>query len=215
MRLTMKERQTVTKAMANQYRRAPKKRKGAILDQLVEATGYNRVYAAQLLRGHGKRVEAAKGVVLEGSVRAKSNARSREPTYGPETVKALKKVWKIMDYICGKRLAPIVDDTVAAGRVVHRACQTGKRPLGSPDEQPFYWVDIAAARLSGYAFGGDYTNTDGTTAGCHRHGTGGPRPTAPTPSPASSRTFATSASLGRGLALCHCGATARPRGQQP
>ena len=39
MRLTMKERRTVTKAMASGYRRASKKAKGKILDQLVEA-GY-------------------------------------------------------------------------------------------------------------------------------------------------------------------------------
>lgn len=112
MRLSMQERKTVTKALATQYRRSSKKEKGEILDQFAEATGYNRVYAARLLRGHGKRVTVAPGTVLEGSVRAKSKRRSRPAIYGPDTVKALKKVWIIMDYICGKRLAPVLPEIV-------------------------------------------------------------------------------------------------------
>ena len=112
MRLTMHERKTVTKAMAGQYRKASKKEKGRILDDFTQATGYNRVYAAQVLRGHGKRVEVKPGVVLEGSVRAKKKARVRERDYGPDVLKALKRIWKYMDYICGKRLAPILPEIV-------------------------------------------------------------------------------------------------------
>jgi hypothetical protein len=48
MRLTMKERKIVTKALAQQYRRGRKGEKGNILDQFVKATGYNRCYARRL-----------------------------------------------------------------------------------------------------------------------------------------------------------------------
>lgn len=113
MRLTMQERKTVTKAMANQYRLSSKKGKGMILSQFVESTGYNRVYAAQLLRGHGKRIEFAPGIVLEGSARLKKKYRPRDKDYGPDVLKALKKVWKIMDYICGKRLVAALPETVS------------------------------------------------------------------------------------------------------
>jgi len=113
MRLTMKERHSVTKAMSSQYRRASKKGRGEILDRFVEATGYNRSYAARLLRNHGKRVEVAPGVVVEGSVRAKKEPSPRKTTYGPKEVAALTKVWKTMDYICGKRLAPVLPEMVA------------------------------------------------------------------------------------------------------
>jgi len=112
MRLTMQERKTVTKAFAQQYRRASKKGKGALLEQFVEATGYNRCYGSQLLRGHGKRVTFAPKVVVEGHVGVKGRRRGRKPYYGPEVVRALKKVWKIMDYICGKRLAAILPEVV-------------------------------------------------------------------------------------------------------
>ncbi len=106
MRLRMKERRVVTKALALQYQRGGKKARGEILDRFVEMTGYNRSYAAGLLRNHGKRVEVTPGVVLEGEIRAKRETSPRKSVYGPEEVKALKKVWKTMDYICGKRLAP-------------------------------------------------------------------------------------------------------------
>ena len=112
MRLTMQERKTVTKAMANQYRRAPKKTKGRILDEFVEATGYNRVYAARMLRGHGKRVEVNPQVVLEGTARVGKKRRPRDREYGDDVLKALKKVCKCMDYICGKRLAPVLPEVV-------------------------------------------------------------------------------------------------------
>jgi hypothetical protein len=108
----MQERKTVTKAMANQYRRAPKKTKGRILDEFVEATGYNRVYAARVLRGHGKRVEVSPQVMLEGSARVRKKRRPGDRVYGDDVLKALKKVWKCMDYICGKRLVPVLPEVV-------------------------------------------------------------------------------------------------------
>lgn len=110
--MTMQERKTVTKAMAGQYRRSAKKKKGRILDAFVEATGYNRVYATQVLRGHGRRVEVKPGVVLEGRARQKGPRRAREREYGPDVLKALKKVWKCMDYLCGKRLAAALPEVV-------------------------------------------------------------------------------------------------------
>jgi hypothetical protein len=99
----MKERKTVTKVFCARYRRASKKEKGRILDEFAQDTGYNRVYAARILRGHGLRVEVAPGVVVEGSVRV-TRKRVRDCEYGPEVVKALTKIWKTMDYLCGKRL---------------------------------------------------------------------------------------------------------------
>jgi len=36
----------------------------------------------------------------------------RGPTYDEATVKALVQVWRLMDYICGKRLAPMLGEIV-------------------------------------------------------------------------------------------------------
>jgi hypothetical protein len=45
MGLTMKERKAVTAVMVVRYRRASKKQKGRLLDELVGLTGYRRWYA--------------------------------------------------------------------------------------------------------------------------------------------------------------------------
>jgi len=55
MGLTMKEKQAVTREMATEYKRATKKQKGQVLDTLTKLTGYNRSYAARVLRKGRKR----------------------------------------------------------------------------------------------------------------------------------------------------------------
>jgi len=112
MRLTMQERKTVTKAMARQYRRGTKKDKGVVLTQFVEATGYNRVYAARLLRNHGKRIVVKPGIVVEASARIRRSSPGREKYYDEAVVKALKKLWAIADHICGKRLVVFIGQTL-------------------------------------------------------------------------------------------------------
>ena len=61
----MRERQIVIEGMAGAYRRAGKKEKGRILEQVVEATGYLRRYAARLLRGQGRRIYRPGGRLLK------------------------------------------------------------------------------------------------------------------------------------------------------
>lgn len=112
MRIGMKARQELTAATAGQYQRARKKEKGAILDQFIAATGYSRCHARWLLRHHGRRVvldRAGERTVLVGDVR-KPAPRTRARTYGEKELKALLQVWRIFDYICGKRLAAILGE---------------------------------------------------------------------------------------------------------
>ena len=56
MRLTVSERHKATKITAARYQKAAKKKKGAILDEFIELTGYDRCYASYLLKNHGKKV---------------------------------------------------------------------------------------------------------------------------------------------------------------
>ena len=109
MRLTMKARQEVTKATAGQYRGASKKEKGQILDQFVATTGYSRWYARLVLRHEGRRVQTDKQtiVVVERQSRTK---RKRARCYDEKVQTALVKLWRIMDYICGKRLQPMLPE---------------------------------------------------------------------------------------------------------
>lgn len=102
MKIPMTERRVLVKHEAKRYQKAGKREKQAILDRFVEATGYHRVYAAHLLRSHGK-------IATLGSTRLVADAgqavlRKRAKTYGEAVRKPLERLWALMDYSCGKRL---------------------------------------------------------------------------------------------------------------
>ena len=109
MRLTMKERKSVTRAIASRYQKVSKKQKGTILDEFTQLTGYTRCYASYLLGNYGKRVRISSNVVVVGDVRKrKKKKRDRHTIYDSRVLDVLKKIWLIMDCICGKRLAPML-----------------------------------------------------------------------------------------------------------
>lgn len=111
MRLTMKERKVVTKAMCEQYRKAAKGEKMQVLARFAEMTGYNRHYAAWLLRHHGKKVKIAAGVAVQGDVRLRVRPQ-RSRTYDDEVLRALKRVWEILDFISSRRLVAALPEVV-------------------------------------------------------------------------------------------------------
>ena len=120
MGLTMREKQAVTKQLALSYQRASKGKRGEILDWLVELTGYNRSYAARVLRQRAKpkvlgRLRAG-GVnitlVEDERTKRRKRRRSRPRRYGQEVLEALEKIWVICDCICSKRLAPYLEEII-------------------------------------------------------------------------------------------------------
>lgn len=109
----MKARQEVTKVTAGQYRGARKKEKSKILDQFIASTGYSRWYARLVLRHEGRRVQTDKKTILL-AVRDRTPAkRVRVSAYDEQVQTALLKLWRIMDYICGKRLQPLLPELLA------------------------------------------------------------------------------------------------------
>lgn len=107
----MKERKRLADATAGRYRKARKKDKGTILTEFVESTGFARSYAALVLRNQGREVQVGKARV-RGDVGKRLSRPGRGATYDEPTVKALVQVWRLMDYICGKRLAPMLEEIV-------------------------------------------------------------------------------------------------------
>lgn len=103
MKIPMEDRRVLVRTSAKAYQRAGKKEKTKILDQFVEVTGYNRVYAARRLSGHGKRCYMGRGVVVQGEA-AGCFKRGRGREYGPELAEPLVRIWEALDYVCGKRL---------------------------------------------------------------------------------------------------------------
>ena len=111
MRLTMKERKKAAAIVAPRYQKARKKDKGLILDEFTELTGYGRRYAAYVLRSHGRKVRINESCVIQGDVR-KTARRKKPRVYDTAVEEVLKKIWYIMDCICGKRLAPVLREIV-------------------------------------------------------------------------------------------------------
>ena len=111
MRLTMQARQEVTKATAGQYRGASKKEKSKILDQFIATTGYSRWYARLVLRHEGRRLQTDKQTIVVVE-RKSSTKRKRARCYDEKVQTALVRLWRIMDYICGKRLQPSLPELI-------------------------------------------------------------------------------------------------------
>jgi hypothetical protein len=120
MGLIMREKQAVTKQLALGYRRASKRKKGEILDWLVELTGYNRSYATRVLRQRarpkviGKFKAGGVNITLVEDERTKrrKRRRSRPRKYDKEVLEALERIWVICDCICSKRLAPYLPEII-------------------------------------------------------------------------------------------------------
>ncbi|MFO7928152.1 MAG: hypothetical protein R6U35_00635 [Candidatus Humimicrobiaceae bacterium] len=113
--LAMKHKKAITTETHKKYRKATKKEKSKILDEFINFTGYNRTYAARMLRlAPGKVVGYSKqgGKNIKYVIGKKKKKRKRERIYGHDVFVALKRTWTVFDFICGKRLAPFMTEAV-------------------------------------------------------------------------------------------------------
>jgi hypothetical protein len=95
MALSMATRKAITREMAQRCVRARKLERGRMLDELCALTGYNRSYAARLLRLRARAPARSAG----------ARRRDRGRIYGPETHEPLRKCWAVAGGICGKPLS--------------------------------------------------------------------------------------------------------------
>jgi len=121
MSLSLKERKTVVKEEATRYQKVTKKEKGKILDEFGKLTGYSRCYASYVLRNYGKRVvvDSSDGVRtvfigddLYNGRGMKVKKRKRERIYDDKILNALVYLWRMSDYLCGKRLKVYLNETI-------------------------------------------------------------------------------------------------------
>jgi len=101
--LEMKQKKAITSEVQNRYIKATKKDKSKILDEFSATTGYNRVYAARILRlAPGKVIGYSKigGKKIKYVIgKAKKTKRKRNKIYTYDVFLALKKIWTIFDFI--------------------------------------------------------------------------------------------------------------------
>ena len=118
MELSMRSRRELSEVTARGYRTAGRLAKGRILEQFCESTGYNRAYAAMLLRGYCKRhLVSNSSERLRLHTTKQSRCRGgRPPVYDAQVQRVLVNVWRRFGWICGKRLAPVVHRCISSIR---------------------------------------------------------------------------------------------------
>jgi hypothetical protein len=114
MEMTMKSRQELTQATARRYRTGERPLKIAILDEFVAATGYNRAYAATLLRTYGLRKKVLTRTAPRNIITTKEklNTGGRPKVYGKAEAKLVTLLWGKFGFLCGKRLAVVLRATM-------------------------------------------------------------------------------------------------------
>jgi len=81
-----------------------------MLDEFVAATGYNRAYAATLLRNYGlrKNIPRKGGTIRVVTTKRKRTAGGRPKIYRKAETDMLTILWSKLGFLCGKRLAPVL-----------------------------------------------------------------------------------------------------------
>ena len=110
MGLSMRAKQELTKSVAQRYRGASRAVKSSILNDFVADTGYNRAYAALVLRDCGCRVLYSDGKeMIEAVASMKPRQGGGRPRmYNDEVRQAVEQLWVLFGFMCGKRLAPVI-----------------------------------------------------------------------------------------------------------
>jgi hypothetical protein len=78
----------------------------------IETTCLNRNYAATLLRNHGLKVKLGCKYIIRSDIKIRMPGQGRKKKYDESVLKALQRIWKIMDFICGKRLVVVIASVI-------------------------------------------------------------------------------------------------------
>jgi hypothetical protein len=115
----MEQKRAVTGKLASRYRATrSRKERSRILDEVQELTGYDRHYAAYVLRNYGTRrvvTDVAGGsVVLVIGRKNKRRPTPRARRYGMAVQREIVFLWRYFDKLCGKRLVVLIADVISS-----------------------------------------------------------------------------------------------------
>lgn len=98
--MNMANKRVVFEEKAAEYWKAPKKRRGEILDAVVEVSGLTRKGAIKRFRAMQVRDPCAR------------ERRGRPRTYTPDVIAALREAWEISSESCGENLHPQINEYI-------------------------------------------------------------------------------------------------------
>lgn len=104
-KISMKARNEIIEKQKPKYKKATKKEKGVILTSTCETTGLSRNRAKRLLSG---------SAIIKTKEKKRKDNRGRKVKYDFEVTEALKKIWMLLDFACGKRLKEGIKPTIEA-----------------------------------------------------------------------------------------------------
>jgi len=99
-KMSLQSRIEYLKRIKPRYLKANKNERTKILDEFCQNTGYNRKYAIRRLAPQNE-INPPKVI-----------NRKRKCFYTNEDIYYLSKIWEIMDYPCGQRLAPVLPEII-------------------------------------------------------------------------------------------------------
>ena len=110
IKLQRQRRRQLLEAARSRYQSLSYQEKGALVDELVELSGYHRKSVLRLLR---QQPAVLGGPQAAGADHDPAAAVARR-RYGPEVVQLLETLWEASDHLCGKRLAAVLPTLVQA-----------------------------------------------------------------------------------------------------
>lgn len=90
-KMTIDERRKYLRRMQKRYRKADRREKSRLLDEMEQVTELHRKYLIGL---------------LQGDLQRKKRSKQRGRKYGPEVEDVLRVIYESLDYICAERLTP-------------------------------------------------------------------------------------------------------------
>ena len=98
----MKARNEIIERYKKTYKKSTKKKKQLIINTICESTGLSRDRVARLLRSPNF------------NYKSKKRKSGRKTFYDKEVLYALQKLWKLLDFACGKRLKQAIPPMIDA-----------------------------------------------------------------------------------------------------
>ena len=107
--LKAKLKKSIIKANHKKYKKAERKEKTVILNDLQELTGYTRKYIIKLLNIHNRVIKRKGGIIVKADIQKSGvSSRGRKKVYGKEISNLLFNIWKITVGISSKHLKAFI-----------------------------------------------------------------------------------------------------------